>query len=222
MQQVRVGKRGNRDSYGQWTFVKGNHSWWGWEWYCLSTGVKELKVLWCSRDCSLMLIYHGSSARRRDLYRTQPGNSDATGTCSLGAELRSWGGEARGEFFSFTCKSEHSDRHKDAETLGPCHCIAPSRIRAGGTLGHVWIWVQELEERCPRGVLPRQAPVWPDHSSQASQVPALRMGQETTLHSPSFCQPEHPCQGTEWGSTVAETAASPSIGVLEDPSKMGR
>lgn len=99
-----------------------------------------------------MLIYHSSSARRRDLYRTQPGNSDAAGTCSLCAEPRSWGGEAREEFFSFTCKSEHSNRRKDAETLGPCHCIIPSR---GDT------------ESCPdlsagiRGTLPQRSPPSP-------------------------------------------------------------
>lgn len=139
---ISVGNRSDGDSYGQWIFVKRIHSWWGWEWCCLSTGAKELKVLRCGRDCSLLLIYHGSSARRRDSYRTQPGNSDAVGTCSLCAEQRSWGGKTRGEFFSFNGKSSHSDRQKDVEVLGPCHCIMSS-VWAGGTLGCVQIWVQE-------------------------------------------------------------------------------
>lgn len=143
-----VGNRGDGDGYSQWTFVKRNHSWWGWEWCRLSTGAKELKVLWCGRDCSLILIYHGSSARRRDSYRTQPDNSDAAGTFLLCAEQRSWGGKAGGDFFSFAGKSGHSDRRKDAETLGPCHCIPMSSIWAGGTSGCVRIWVQEYRNYC--------------------------------------------------------------------------
>jgi len=45
--------------------------------------------------------------------------------------------------------------------------------------------VQELDEHCPQGVLPHWAPFCPGHSSRSFQVPVLRMGQETALHSPA-------------------------------------
>lgn len=120
-------------SYGQWTSVRGNHFWWVWEWYCLSTGAKELKVLWCSRDCSLILIYHGGSAGRRGSSRTQPGSAGATRTCWPHTQWRSWGGGDRGDFFPFTCKSDHSDRHKDVGTLGPLRAASEQ-----GDIGSCW------------------------------------------------------------------------------------
>lgn len=153
-------------SYGQWTSVRGNHFWWVWEWYCLSTGAKELKVLWCSRDCSLILIYHGSSAGRRGSSRTQPGSAGATRTCWPHTQWRSWEGGDRGDFFPFTCKSD-SDRHKDVGTLGPlCSVQRLSR----GTSGHVGIWTQDRRDTVlEESVLTGQ--FWTGHSSKSIKVP---------------------------------------------------
>lgn len=119
-----VEKRDDGDSYDQWTFVKENLSWWGWEWYCLSTGAKELKVLWCSGDCGLILIYHDGLAR-------QPGSLDGTGTlvvCSLDGD--------QGDISSSSPANQSTVTGcSNTETM-PLHCTA--RKQWAGSYSLCW------------------------------------------------------------------------------------